>query len=171
MPCKLPRDSRCSIEFGRMISSVLTRLKSSKDSKSNTKLEGKEGVSNWGLNAWVGRCTFFYIFCTYFFAFFTSLRRCFGELYRSVLSCCPDNELLYHTVHVCQSIVGNNQPRPCCSVRSINGIMKFSEYRAVPGSTRSTHVPHFEMMRSVQCTFSTHTSLLVSAKNLSLTVR
>ena len=45
-PCKLSRDSQYNTEFRRILSGVLAQLSLSKDSKSNTRLEGKAGTSN-----------------------------------------------------------------------------------------------------------------------------
>ena len=71
----MPPDLGFNTEFRRMLSGVLRRLSSSKDSKSNTRLEGKEGTSKCRLNASVGSCTFCSVCCMSLFGLFTSLTR------------------------------------------------------------------------------------------------
>ena len=52
----------------------------------------------------------------------------------------------------------------CHSVRTVHGTVKIGQYRAVPGSTGSTNVADFEMMRSVQISFSNHILLAHTKK-------
>ena len=72
---KLPRHLRTNPGIRRTLSGLLIRLSSSKYSKSNTRLEGKEGISKWRFNPSVGEYAFCSIFSMFLLGLITSITR------------------------------------------------------------------------------------------------